>query len=321
MMTRGAWALVSVALLGFGLGACAASAQQVPDTTFDVRVAQPAFPAGQGPRVLLDEAHHNFHTARGRYKPFADLARSDGFRVVGNVAAFSMASLVGQNVLVISNAMGAADMGDSAASQSAFTDDEVAAVADWVRRGGALLLIADHAPFGAAASRLGEALGVRMRNAYTLDPGQTKRKGGLAGLIPFTAGTGLDTSHAIIRGSAASERVRTVTTFTGQSLEGPAGAVSLLTLPATAEDVLVTPAQMARGAKMDEAPRLPAGGRSQGLAFVHGKGRVVVLGEAAMLSAQLAGPGGRFKMGMNAEGNDNRQFALNVMRWLAGVLR
>ena len=74
--------------------------------------------------------------------------------------------------------------------------------------------------------------------------------------------------------------------------------------------------------KLREAPpsrRRPAAGRSQGLAFTLGRGRVVVLGEAAMLSAQIGGPQ-RFKMGMTVPGNDDRQFALNVLHWLTRVL-
>ena len=49
-----------------------------------------------------------------------------------------------------------------------------------------------------------------------------------------------------------------------------------------------------------------------------GKGHVVVLGEAAMLSAQLAGPNGN-PFGMNRPGIDNRQLALNIMHWLSGL--
>ena len=64
---------------------------------------------------------------------------------------------------------------------------------------------------------------------------------------------------------------------------------------------------------------VPAGDKAQGLALRYGKGRVVILGEAAMLTAQLAG-GAREKVGMNMPGLDNRQFVLNTMRWLAGVL-
>jgi hypothetical protein len=47
---------------------------------------------------------------------------------------------------------------------------------------------------------------------------------------------------------------------------------------------------------------------------------VAVLGEAAMLTAQLAGPDKR-PIGMNApEARENVQFALNLLHWLSGVL-
>ena len=63
-----------------------------------------------------------------------------------------------------------------------------------------------------------------------------------------------------------------------------------------------------------------AAGRAQGMAMNFGKGRVVFLGEAAMLSAQLAGPQQR-KMGMNYPGSDNRQLALNIVHWLSRLLK
>jgi hypothetical protein len=63
-----------------------------------------------------------------------------------------------------------------------------------------------------------------------------------------------------------------------------------------------------------------AAGRAQGIALKFGKGRVVVLGEAALLSAQVSGSE-NFKMGMNVPGTDNKQFALNIMHWLTGLLR
>lgn len=56
-----------------------------------------------------------------------------------------------------------------------------------------------------------------------------------------------------------------------------------------------------------------------------GRGRVVVLGEAALLSAQVirieqGGQPQELKMGMNVPGNDDRQFALNLFHWLSGLL-
>jgi hypothetical protein len=53
-----------------------------------------------------------------------------------------------------------------------------------------------------------------------------------------------------------------------------------------------------------------------------GKGRVVILDEAAQLSAQLTGLERTTQnmMGMNVPGIDNRQFAVNIMHWLSGLL-
>jgi hypothetical protein len=64
------------------------------------------------------------------------------------------------------------------------------------------------------------------------------------------------------------------------------------------------------------AIRHSARGHAQAVALEFGKGKVVVLGEAGMLSAQVDPLG--FKMGMNTPGNDNKQFALNLFHWLSG---
>ena len=58
-----------------------AQAQQMGDPNFHPRIDNPAHPAGKGPIVLIDGAHNNFHTAEGRYKPFAELLGKDGYRV------------------------------------------------------------------------------------------------------------------------------------------------------------------------------------------------------------------------------------------------
>lgn len=65
--------------------------------------------------------------------------------------------------------------------------------------------------------------------------------------------------------------------------------------------------------------RHPAKGHAQGIAMPFGKGRVVMLGEAGMLSAQVDPLGD--KMGMNRKGNNNRQFALNAVHWLSRAER
>jgi hypothetical protein len=62
-----------------------------------------------------------------------------------------------------------------------------------------------------------------------------------------------------------------------------------------------------------------AAGRAQAIALRFGKGKVVVLGEAAMITAQVVGSN-KLKFGMNRDGNDNKQLALNIMHWLSGLL-
>jgi hypothetical protein len=309
---RHTFSLAALALIAFS--PARSRAQQAPDTLFDTRIARPAFTT-RHPRVAIDEAHHNFHRLDGRYRPFADLMRHDGCEVAANRARFNAASLKGIDVMVISNALGHDDMSAPAAASPAFTNTECAALHAWVRAGGALLLIADHAPMGSAARALGDTLGVDMRSACTLDPvlGDADNPT----LITYRAGHGLEADNAIMRGRDSTESVHTVVAFTGQSLQGPPAATVLLKLSDKAMDFMVGLADMDAEVPMEK--RRAAMGRCQGLAMKLGKGRVVVLGEAAMMTAQVAGPD-RFPMGMNVPGNDDRQFAINIVRWLAGAL-
>src|SRR5436190_2586700 len=51
-----------------------------------------------------------------------------------------------------------------------------------------------------------------------------------------------------------------------------------------------------------------------------GDGRVVILGDADMLSALLGEPPQKEPIGMNYPGIDNRQMTLNIMHWLSGLI-
>jgi len=295
---------IGVLLLALATGTLA---QQVADTEFDTSVENPAY-SRNGPRVMFDEAHHNFHTADGRYKPFVDLLMGDGYQVIRNRKPFTKASLSGFKVLVIANALGAEDMDDEGSDQSAFTEDEITAVHDWVKGGGALLLIADHAPFGGASAALATKLGVDMSKGYTFDAANALQ--GIASFLVFSRENKLLGPHPIFEGRNEKERVNRVLSFTGQSLKGPEDSSLILKLADTAQD----------SPNHEQKNMVAATGRAQALAFKVGKGRVVVHGEAAMLSAQISGQE-KFKMGMNFAGYDNKQYALNVMHWLSGLLR
>lgn len=282
-------------------------AQQLPDPEFNTSVANPAYNKN-GPRVLFDEAHHNFHTADGRYKPFVDLLMNDGYRIIRNRQPFTKSSLSSFKVLVIANALGAEEMDDNGADGSAFTEEECQAVQEWVKSGGALLLIADHAPFGGAAAALASRFGVDMSKGFTYDHSNSAPNN--PSLLNFSRENNLLATHPITEGRNQNERLNRVQSFTGQSLKGPDDSFAILKLSDTAKD---TPNREADSS-------VSAAGRAQAIALKFGKGRVVVQGEAAMLSAQIAGPN-KNPMGMNMPGNDNKQYALNVMHWLSGLLK
>ncbi|MGI8835907.1 MAG: DUF4350 domain-containing protein [Pyrinomonadaceae bacterium] len=284
-----------------------AFAQQVADPNFNPHVERPAY-TKNFPRVLFDEAHNNFHTTTGRYKPFVDLIFNDGYHVAPNRKPFSKESLRTFKLLVIANATGAEEMDDEGADAPAFTEEECEAVSDWVRNGGALLLIADHAPFGAAAQKLAKRFDVEMSKGFVFDADHADQDNPTR--LIFSRENKLLLDHPITQGRNDTERINRVQTFTGQALKGPQGTAVLLLLAATANDQ----ADPAGKEKKSVA------GQAQALAFKFGKGRVVMLGEAAMLSAQVAGAKNS-PMGMNVPGNDNRQFALNIMHWLSGLLR
>jgi hypothetical protein len=296
------------AILGFG--------QQVSDPDFDVKVARPAY-TSKHPKVLFDEAHNNFHTSTGRYKPFADLITNDGYLITPNKQKFSKETLAGFDILVISNAIGAPAMGSREASNPAFTEEECDAVRDWVRTGKSLLLIADHAPMGAANERLGLRFGVEMSKGFTADPNNYDVESENQGFIKYNRDNNSLADHAITRGRNTSERVSRIIAFTGQSLKGPAGSVAFMKLADTAIDAFPPRPGEEQGAPVKQ---ISAAGRAQGIALKFGKGRVVMLGEAAMMSAQLAGPQ-KVKFGMNKPGIDNRQLALNIMHWLSRLLK
>jgi hypothetical protein len=285
---------------------------------FDRKVENPAFALGTGPRVVIDESHCNLHTAGGLYRPFAELLRRDGFVVAPLQQRFTPAALADVEVLVIANALAERNCGKNwtLPTPSAFRSDEIDAVEKWVTDGGALLLIADHMPFPGAAEDLARAFGIGFLNGYALR-GHGDRTGDRA--IRFERSAGTLAQNAITAGRSAAEQVDAVVSFTGQAFRPLHGDVTpLLTIPA---DVTLRLPRVAN-VFTEKTPSFSAEGLLQGAVLIHGKGRVAVFGEAAMFSAQeLTEHGELVRFGMNAPGAEqNAQFVLNVMHWLAGLL-
>ena len=283
-----------------------ALAQQTADPHFDVRVDKPTF-TKNFPRVLFDEAHYNFDTTNNRYKPFADLLFNDGYHFAVNRQPFTKASLASHKILLIVNPLGSEDTDDEGAAGAAFTIAECEVVSDWVRGGGALLFIADQAPFASAAEILAKQLGVEMSRSETTDPANADKEFGLPSVIVYSRENHQLAEVAITNGRNEAERVNRVIVFSGQSLKGPQGSEAFLKLADSAVNEI-------------DGKSASAAGRAQGIAFRLGKGRVVVLADAAMLSAQVTGSDNQ-PVGMNVPDVDNRQLALNIMHWLSGILK
>lgn len=282
-------------------------AQQVPDTLFRPSVATAAYKPGTGPRIGIDEFHHNFHSAVGRYRPFAMLAEGDGFRVLRVREALTAASLNTIDILVIANPLNAINAGNNwkLPTPSAYTPDEIRAVRAFVEGGGALLLIADHMPFAGAAESLGAAFGIRFINGFSQTADRTS-------IFTLTRGQTL-LSHDVTNGRSAAERIDSLVVFTGSAFS-VADATPVMRLPI--------------GTKVDQpeeawvftekTPSTPGDGLLFGAALSRGRGRVFASGEAAMFSAQRSGPQGEGRMGFNAlNAPQNAQFVLNVLHWLA----
>lgn len=288
-----------------------ASGPQVADDHFSPGISKPAYREGHGPVVYLDEAHYNFHTVEGRYATFAELLRRDGFVVSPMREHFHADALANADILVIANALA----GENAQSEldwrlptySAFSNPEIAAIEQWVSAGGSLLLIADHMPWPGAAEELGRAFGVQMTNSFATDATCAEDE------YLFERADGSLVNHPITDGGRLGERIDYVRTFTGQAFWLTEPGAPILKLKPDSVVLLPTVAWEFSS----QTPRIPGNGLLQGAVLERGKGRVAVFGEAAMFSAQVSGAERR-PMGMNMPGAEqNPQFLLNVMHWLA----
>lgn len=302
----GAGHVLSALVLGVSL-ATPARGQQRGDEGFVPDVPDPTWEAGAGPLVLVDEAHHNYHTVTGRYEPFAELLRADGWRVAGSGTPLTPETLASARVLVIANALNAVNVEEwSLPTPSAFTETEIDALRSWVEAGGALLLIADHMPFPGAAATLAAAFGFEMRNGFAGESPQP-------GILVFRRSDGSLASHAVTDGRRPQERIDSVATFVGQGFRVPERATSLLTFRPGSVSLEPDTAWQFH----DDTPRIPIGGFSQGAVVEVGSGRVAVWGEAAGFTAQVRGADGA-PMGLSLlVAGQNARLLLNLVRWLA----
>lgn len=291
--------LRAAALLFLWHYASLASGQQIPDTAYSYPVANPRYGPAKGSVVMVDAAHNNFHTLDNRYGPFGKVLTNDGYQVTSGTSQVDPKALKTCRIYVISNPLDSSNIGRwQLPTPSAFGKPEITAIHEWVMNGGRLLLIADHMPFAGAAQALAESFGFKFLNCFALDNRNRS-------LERFYRGNQTLQDSEITRG------VDTVVTFTGSAFKMPKNAKPILIL----KNYTLSLPKVAWQFE-ENTPNLPGDGFHQGAYMEYGKGKIVVMGEAAMFSAQLAGPN-QSPVGLNRpEAKDNNQLLLNIIHWL-----
>lgn len=283
------------------------------DKHADTSVNTPRFNPEATPRVSFDSGHGNFHDINGTYAPFARLMENDGILLRTHEGLFTEDSLQDIDLLIIANATPSEDHG--AEVPSAFTESEIHVLAEWIQGGGSLLLIADHDPFGSAASELAKALGAGMSSVWTVDSLRFSEADGKTTWLEFSEENKGLGRHSILQSETQESAVRRVITFTGQSLSFDSTWTSILRLSPNARNYFNR--SEAKVAASDTATYLPVPGQSQLIAREHGNGRIVIAGEAAMFTAQEVRVFfNSYHAGFNYGGYDNKNFVLNIVHWL-----
>jgi hypothetical protein len=258
------------------------------------------------PRVLIDAAHHNFHTAEGRYAPLARLLQESGFAVHSATGPITPQLLQTTDILVVANALHASNVDRwELPVAPAFSAEETGLLTSWVENGGSLLLIADHFPFPGAIADLAANFGFRLFNGFAI-------RADVAAEDVFDLDLGSLRPHKQITGADLKTPVTQIAAFTGSAFEAPTEAQPLMVLGKDYELWLTSRAWEFRA----DTPRRSANGLLQGATHSHGKGRVAVFAEAAMFTSQST-PDGQTSIGFDAPAaRDNRAFVIHVFRWL-----
>jgi len=328
------------------------------DTKYRFPNVDPAYQVGGGPRVCVDEAHFNYHTAPGLFQPFAELLRGDGYRVTRFRSRFTGDALRNCEILLIANAQAEANtigFGSPKSNwayphSSALTSEEIREVILWIRGGGALLLIADHAPLPAAVSDLALLLGVHMLDGYALASAEEKTDTIAFGTVreetwrkairllgepadvdlnaryqPVFANPGTLAAHPVVEGRNPGERLEWVVAWGGQAFIASSDWSPITVYGPNAVSVAPLALNFVN-AEWNDGPLFSVNGWLHGATRELDQGRAVILGEGGMCTAQFDDLDGEIEgplvpYGINApQAPQNAQFCLNVVHWLSGLL-
>ncbi|MFT4092540.1 MAG: hypothetical protein QM640_02785 [Niabella sp.] len=281
--------------------------QQVSDTLFSPGISNAAYSLNMGPVVAIDEGHNNFHTQSGRYVTLSKLLKQDGYVVQKFEGSLEKNKLKDIDILIIANSLNSSNVNNWALPvPSAFSDAEIKTLNTWVKKGGRLLLIADHMPFPGAAQKLGASFGIDFQNVFASD--KRRRE-----LDYFTR------SDGSLVNSQLTEGLDSIVTFGGSAFSITGSTFTpILVLD---HNYALIYQDTARVFNKNTVIK-PAAGWLQLACFSYGKGRIVVSGEAAMFSAQVVVQRNNWKMGFNNPGaRNNVPLIQNLFRWLGDGIK
>ena len=279
------------------------------DSDFNSEVKEPTFDKGEGPKILLDGAHHNFFIKWDFIKPFSELAKADGYQTIADSLKFTPEYLERFNIVMIITALPFEfTTKNEVTNEITFSKEEINSLYEWVDRGGSLLVFSEHAPFDQAINPLLNRFGIESSIGRAIDSLNYNKKIGNTGWIEFThQNGGLKRDHPIIKGRTKEERITKLMTFGGSALTGKK-YTNLLELSETSENVIHSTGVGPIGK-----------GNSQALAGIIGKGKVVALGDSNGFTAMIFDreEGSKQPAGMNLKEYDWKQFVLNTLHWLS----
>jgi hypothetical protein len=272
----------------------------LPDQRTDVEFKLPrrAFgsPAGEKKLILVDESHANRHALGSADNPgtlrwIVAPATDAGIEVKTNSSRITSEILRGTDLLLIAGVPADAPSGT-------LTTDETSSIVRWIRDGGSLLLLTDHAPYSEAVKGLASELGVQFTGEAVSDAAFADPR------EPESARLVFSKSNGLLQENDLTKRVSRVITYGGQALSrAGSGTIEILRIPATA--------------MTESGQRLNTFGRGsidQMIAFPYGTGRVVISGETAVLTAQKKSDGS--SIGLGDPWTSNATLAIEVMTWL-----
>jgi len=272
-------------MMAAGLGLSMSHSGLQPDMMYDPVLEKHLF-AFTRPAFIVDEGHWNRYTASELLAPLAKLASRDGFRVERHRSKFSLGSLEGIRILLVAGARSMPAGLDSTvrfagarADYPAFSQAEVDAVSEWVKRGGGLLFAVGDEISARQSAPLLVGLGMRLTSAAGPGPHVYERHND--GLLP----------HPVTDGRNFDETALRILTYGGPEFAPPDGVRPFLEL---------------------------GPGRAQGVAFEFGHGRVAVFGDPVCLTALARSAEYKSeRFGMSAPNAHNTDMVINTLRWLA----